>query len=214
VAQFALFTNAFLRGPDVQLHDGWLPSLGRESLPSELGRWNQFDYRTVHRGANDSFGEFSQLWEYQSGVCRMTVSLDYPFRGWHELPDCYVAHGWRVARRAVLVTATADQRVSSQELPENVVEVDVEQSNGEQGYLLFVVFDGSGQTQLAERSLGALLQWRIDRGLQDFGFMPVTYQFQLFMTSPTPIDDGTRLELRRHFKELHGLLRREWRTHP
>jgi hypothetical protein len=39
-------------------------------------------------------GQHSRIWELSSDVGRMTVSLDFPFRGWHPLWECYINSGW------------------------------------------------------------------------------------------------------------------------
>lgn len=51
-------------------------------------------FHTAFRDRNDMLGQHSRIWELSSDVGRLTVSLDFPFRGWHPLWECYMNSGW------------------------------------------------------------------------------------------------------------------------
>ena len=51
-------------------------------------------FHTAYRDRDDMLGQHSRIWELSSDVGRMTVSLDFPFRGWHPLWECYINSGW------------------------------------------------------------------------------------------------------------------------
>lgn len=51
-------------------------------------------FHTAFRDRNDMLGQHSRIWELSSDVGRLTVSLDFPFRGWHPLWECYINSGW------------------------------------------------------------------------------------------------------------------------
>jgi exosortase len=51
-------------------------------------------FHTAYRDRDDMLGQHSRIWELSSEVGRLTVSLDFPFRGWHPLWECYINSGW------------------------------------------------------------------------------------------------------------------------
>ena len=51
-------------------------------------------FHTAYRDRNDMLGQHSRVWELSSELGRLTLSLDFPFRGWHPLWECYMNSGW------------------------------------------------------------------------------------------------------------------------
>jgi exosortase len=51
-------------------------------------------FHTAYRDRNDMLGQHSRVWEISSELGRLTLSLDFPFRGWHPLWECYMNSGW------------------------------------------------------------------------------------------------------------------------
>lgn len=58
-------------------------------------------FREVRRSRGNSLGEFSKVWEGAVGARPASLSIDYPFAGWHEVTKCYENAGWKVASRTV-----------------------------------------------------------------------------------------------------------------
>jgi len=52
-------------------------------------------FHTAYRDRNDMLGQHSRIWELASDLGPLTVSLDFPFRGWHPLWECYMNSGWQ-----------------------------------------------------------------------------------------------------------------------
>lgn len=52
-------------------------------------------FHTESRDRNDMLGQHSRVWDLQWELGNMTVCLDFPFRGWHPLWECYINSGWR-----------------------------------------------------------------------------------------------------------------------
>lgn len=52
-------------------------------------------FHTESRDRNDMLGQHSRIWDLQWELGNMTVCLDFPFRGWHPLWECYINSGWR-----------------------------------------------------------------------------------------------------------------------
>ena len=78
-----------------------LKSLSESDLPDHLGPYRRRRFETKVRGAASSFGEFSREWHYRSDIVPVTTAVDFPFRGWHELTQCYQALGWTLKDRVI-----------------------------------------------------------------------------------------------------------------
>ena len=59
-------------------------------------------FHTAYRDRNDMLGQHSRIWELASDLGPMTVSLDFPFRGWHPLWECYMNSGWQRERSELI----------------------------------------------------------------------------------------------------------------
>jgi exosortase len=64
-------------------------------------------FHTAYRDRNDMLGQHSRIWELSSDVGPLTVSLDFPFRGWHPLWECYMNSGWHRESSELIETAGA-----------------------------------------------------------------------------------------------------------
>lgn len=71
------------------------------TLPARLGEWERIGHETETRSEDSSLGHFSHIWFYRRGEDQLNYSMDFPFSGWHELPDCYRAQDWRLDERRV-----------------------------------------------------------------------------------------------------------------
>lgn len=76
-----------------------IPELGAARLPNPAPVGAQTSYEFVRRTAHSQLGENSQIWKYDDGVLRTTVSYDYPYQGWHESPGCMASLGWTITDR-------------------------------------------------------------------------------------------------------------------
>lgn len=78
---------------------------GEEDLRPEDGV-RVVRFHTVFRDRNDMLGQHSRIWELQSDLGRMSVCLDFPFRGWHPLWECYMNSGWNRLRSDQITSDT------------------------------------------------------------------------------------------------------------
>ena len=93
----------------VSLNSVALQSLQADSLPASSAGFRREDFKVERRAAGSSLGEMSRRWRYQFRDGAATVSVDFPFQGWHELPKCYKSLGWKlVGRERVPDVAAAD----------------------------------------------------------------------------------------------------------
>ena len=63
-------------------------------------------FETAYRDRDDMLGQHSRIWEMQSGSGPVTVCLDFPFRGWHPLWECYINSGWQRVRSDLIDSAS------------------------------------------------------------------------------------------------------------
>jgi exosortase len=79
-----------------------LLALRAGDLPASWdGAFRQKGLQTVQRKLMHGSGRYSQVWSYGWGRRAVTVSLDGPFQGWHELTMCYLGQGWTSLERSV-----------------------------------------------------------------------------------------------------------------
>jgi hypothetical protein len=188
----------FHRAPDI-------PSMSREEAERFPGRGNLvfgedakvLGFQTEYRERDDMLGQHSRVWEVASGLGRMTVCLDFPFRGWHPLWECYINSGWK-RNRSVLMEGDG----SDAAFYETILENDL----GDKAVLHFSLFDEDGlpytyEGSVAFRQRAARWQntlWNRKRRT-DVVVDPVTFQYQqLAHTHSEPSEEELR-ELRRLF---------------
>ncbi len=84
--------------------------IDKEFLAQEYGEWRLVSFDSQQRDVDNNVGQFSKIWTYQSPEYSAIVSFDYPFKGWHELTECYRNIGWRVFGRTVCLPAGPNRR--------------------------------------------------------------------------------------------------------
>lgn len=187
----------FHRAPD-------LPSMTREQADRFPGRGalavgsggRVLGFQTEYRDRDDMLGQHSRIWEVASGVGRMTVCLDFPFRGWHPLWECYINSGWK---------RLSSQMLEGQDVNGAFYETILENDLGDKAVLHFSLFDEEAQPYTFEGSVAFrqhAARWkntlwnrkgRIVRGTE-----PLTFQYQQLAHTNS---DPTQEEL----NELRGM---------
>ena len=154
-------------------------------------------FHTAYRDRNDMLGQHSRIWELQSETGRMTVCLDFPFRGWHPLWECYINSGWQ--RQTTEMIGAED---------ESFFETILRNDLGDLAVLHFSLFDENGEPYTYEGSFEFRKQakrWtntlfkrkRPGERVEE----PMTFQFQqIAYTGAPPSEDQLDL-LRRTFLE-------------
>ena len=192
--------------------------VNEHSLPAEHNGWKRAAFEVTHRDATDFFGEVSKAWTYESPICNVAVSFDYPFNGWHELTRCYRSHGWNVVSRR----STDNSIEFGQSVETSFVEAELSKPSGEHGYLLFGVLNSSGdplQPPQTTTSFTSKLREKIAGGplarlfgsstLVDYGLDLNTYQFQTFAASTSRLSENDRTIIQNQFRSLGRILREE-----
>jgi exosortase len=193
--------------------------LDEEALPETFRGWKRVDYDQEQREKGSDEGEFSRIWTYTGGPCEVRVSFDYPFLGWHELSNCYRSSGWAIHSRAVLgLTDSQD--------PEGIpcVEVQMSKPTGRSAYLVFCLFDESGQALQPARSSMSVRQrlrdriengplFRLLHGVSSPLATPsvTTYQAQILAPADVQLTAEQQDEIRSWFLALTDQLRGTWR---
>lgn len=177
-----------------------LADFGDAFLPEQSGEWKRAKHELIERRRSSAFGEYSQVWFYENRQDRLTASLDYPFVGWHELPECYAAQGWTIASRSIVAATIA---VSAGEAAPTTVYVRMRHAaSGRYGRLWFTILAADG-TPVAPRRHGEwdeladriAARWRsltMTSAAAEFDRTAQTYQVQVFLESfepPNSADD-------------------------
>lgn len=173
-------------------------------LPENLADWSQTDFETEKRGAASIFGEHSRTWTYEAPFGAVQASFDYPFARWHDLRVCYSGTGWTMA-----TTTKHETQIAG--LPVEFLEVDMQQTDGKSGHLLFAEFentgrpvspmtvaDGGGLPVMSYLTAGLKDRW--SKSMVDFGQSNRTYQFQMLYTGDAPLTQNERSILLEKFQ--------------
>ena len=132
-------------------------------------------FHTESRDRNDMLGQHSRIWDLQWELGNMTVCLDFPFRGWHPLWECYINSGWQRENSQLV---TDDQG-------ESFYETKLRNDLGDIAILHFSLFDQNGQPYTYEGSFeyrSKANRWTTTlfnrKRPSDPILEPITFQFQ------------------------------------
>ena len=187
-----------------------LEPLGKADLPGRQGTLVLADFRAEERDVASDFGQFSKVWRYRGGNGDAAlVSVDYPFRGWHELSLCYQGVGWTLTRR----------RVGRSEGGWSV-EATYAGPDGRRGSLWFGLDDRDGTPLEVFPSGGYLAYVRnrlavfdapagevVRRLAAGYEAMPRAYQVQVFVESDRPLSPEQTAGARAFFEEVRRRVR-------
>jgi exosortase len=113
----------------------WAPPALAESatfeLPDTVAGWDQVKSGAMFVERPQTEAAKSEVWQFRRGDAFVSVAMDYPFTGYHELTICYSESGWKVRSEA------ADP-------PAGMTRVMMDKPNGD-GYLVFAQLDESGR---------------------------------------------------------------------
>jgi exosortase/archaeosortase family protein len=184
-----------------------MADLGEAALPDAVGDYRREKFELTKRAAGAALGQKSQTWYYQAPQTESAASLDYPFYGWHEITECYIAQGWRIDSRDL--TKLGDGTT--------VVEVTMHKADrADFGHLLFLVCDPAGEPLRPWKSqrVSWADEW-VERGRMIINVVQGTplpehrpaAQFQLFTEGFAPADPDRRAALRDLYARLWHDLR-------
>jgi exosortase len=203
-------------------------TLDEKFAPKQIAGWQLVDggYKSEQRREDSQWGARSQSWKYRKGTQEMVVSVDYPFRGWHELTICYEADGWFRQGRDVVGLAAVPALEGVAKPDEKCVRALFHRPDvSAYGYLLFeslndrrqpipVPVGGREVVQKLRDRLTAFVERVKTLGASGSGLNDQTQSFQLqvFMQGYAPSTDEERNEAALIFAEFRGLLARSLPT--
>ncbi len=168
-------------------------------LPATLAGWTQVRYTTEEHQGN--FGDFRQVWTYHSSKEDCLISVAYPFRGWHDLRECYSLRGWRILTS---VQQTAD---SEADKTDPYLKTQMHSPGGEEGLMLFSLVDQAGRAVAIPRP--AIGKGLLDRlaGNPLWSFLPkaslakepATFQVQALIVSQDALPAAQQQAVQRLF---------------
>ncbi len=109
------------------------------TLPAHIESWKRVTFKSEEREMTNSLGASFASWTYQSDTTEATVTINYPFVGWHHLPACYEAQGWQVESTKMIAVA------SESEPDVEVWLLALGRPSGARMYVRFSQFDADGQ---------------------------------------------------------------------
>lgn len=209
-------------------------TLVREFAPQEYDGWALVEdgYKSEQRRSDSQWGARSQSWRYRKGTQELVVSVDYPFRGWHELTICYEADGWQRKSRDVIGVPKAGGSSTPAKAEVTSVSTSIQAQPcvralfhrpdiSAYGFLLFGSFNDRQDPIPVPRGGRDVLQKLRDRlvafvervrtlgasgnGLND---QTQSYQLQVFMQSFVPSAESDRTGAAKLFAEFQSRLAR------
>lgn len=197
-----LFENVFYSPYNVfEVESTALPEKLTVGEPPAQVEWVVEDFEMQQRDNNSDWGSRSGMWTMTSPVGRAMVSVDFPFRGYHELSVCYRGNGWQIVPGGRTIN-----RNDPDEPP--FVEVEFSKPTGEHAYLIFSLVDKYGnpieiptddilRVNFVQRVINSIRR----RLTYDYGPQPQSFQIQLFSYYYQPISDLQKERLRELYLE-------------
>jgi exosortase len=186
IAQLAspVFANA-LQSQDAASNRRLASCFAADTLPPKLSGWTRKSFASETRGARRVQGRHSVAWTYHGRNGPMRVSFDFPFLGWHHVPNCYQAQGWEIVSVLTVEGPTTGAERAG------VLQVGMKDTSGTRAWLLVSEFDRQGRVlaplcraERMETSWWSELRQRVVRRLTDWGLEFSTYQLQMLVTCP------------------------------
>lgn len=110
----------------------------RFRLPAEINGWKLVgEAAPVPKRAAFEDGVYSHLWQYQRGPLLATLSLDYPFFGYHDVTVCYRNAGWTIQDSRL-------QRATPENAHIPCMEVEMTRDGGLKAELFYSTVDETG----------------------------------------------------------------------
>lgn len=161
------------------------------TLPETIGGWTRLAGDRPATRHIETMGIFSKIWRYEKAGRMAAVALDYPFRGFHDVSDCYRGAGWIIESHRPLGEGTASQPW--------LMEMLMEKDGIEQGYLLYGTVNEQGVWLALSGQGGGRLSARFAARDHTEG---TTYRVQVLLTGYTPLLRHQQQEVRQLFEEV------------
>lgn len=189
-----------------------------DSLQKTVAPWKLENFEIQKRSRTSEEGQYSRVWNFNSGSFQAYVSFDYTFVGTHSLPNCYVHKGWQIHK--VRSTKPTDNAAGwSQQ------EVEFRRELGREGFLIYSLFNETGSSIAppeSNRRITGYFRWlmfriRTSSIMQAFGsdalLNPVDagcYQIQVFVSANRSLTREEKKEIREEFGRIQTEFRAVW----
>ncbi len=184
----------------------------KNDLPRSQIGGQMIEFSIQERGREDLMGQHSRIWSLSLEDIRQTLSLDLPFRSWHELWICYELTGWKkLGHKLVSISSAGDK------MDWPYFEVRLENADGEFATLHFSHFLKNGepfvysQSDVRSGNGDRDTRWILPTMLKQLRQMqepePVTFQFQLLSRTSEPATEEQIVAFRSLFLEAREKIR-------
>jgi len=199
--------------------EGWRLKGG--TFETENGKSDSRQEKPIARRDDSQWGAFSQNWIYEKNSKEVTVSLDYPFLGWHDLTTCYAVDGWKIDKRVVASVPQSTKVPDAIGADERYVQTSMRRpEKNDYGFVAYQCFnDRRVPIPVPEFNIFSMLGDRLKAyrrrlltlgasgsGLND---QVRTYQLQVLMQDHDELLDKDRAEAERLFVHFRVLLDRK-----
>ena len=170
-------------------------------LPDQLGVWRRLRDASTAPTKVELRGVNSQVWQYQFENLAVTIAMDYPFKGYHDVTICYTGNGWDILQKEIRTAPGAALE------PVAYVDVRMQREMLVQGTLLFSTLDEQGRWidgSFLKRNLSE--RFRSMFSEQTIG---TTYRVQVLVPSFLPLTPATEDQVRNLFLQARNLLREQ-----
>ncbi len=201
----AYSTRVLARGTTLQFPEFTVASLetlrGRLQMPPQLGNWRFQGAEAIQREKGNVMGQHSHVWVYEANGGVAMVSVDFPFRGFHLLDECYEGAGWKTNNPHMVRDQELPSSPYAEMGPLQVHLLDFIKDTGDFTYVAYMQFQLSGEPV---RSAAVI------RGMERFErtvLEPATYQVQAMFSSPQPISEAEREQVYRNLVSIADNIR-------
>lgn len=170
-------------------------------MPEQLGSWRLAKTELVERSVDSVMGQFSHVWYYDAAGQLGTISVDFPFRGFHLLDICYEGAGWKQGDKPSSEDIALGPSSIQNPEPAQVHFLNLSKDTGEYAFVAFTQFQLDG-SPVRSKSAG--------RGFERFEqtfLEPVTYQLQSIIMSKKPITEEQKEEIQQNLLSIATQLR-------
>jgi hypothetical protein len=116
----------------------WMDGSAKFTMPTRLAGWELVsEEKPVPKKAAFEDGVFSHIWQYRKDGIIATISLDYPFFGYHDVTVCYANAGWQISKTKLDAASPENGMIPC-------MEVALSKEGGLKAELLYSTIDETG----------------------------------------------------------------------
>ena len=173
-----------------------------QNLPKRMEQWQFESFQVVERNRESAFGQYSNVWAYRSPIGPVTISADFPFRGFHLLDICYQGAGWKLVGWPSQVELTCSTEEKKETNPFYAHLMSMKNDEGNFAFVAYTLFQLDG-TPIRSAARGNQGFERFEQTILE----PVSYQVQVFVSSSEEINKDTQQLTQKNLETIVGLLK-------